>query len=170
MNGKTSRTQVRRLAAAVFTVCALVAAVPASGALANGLDAARASDLSEGIDARALMGIKDPFAVLAGIEELAGDEAVLPEYFEREIGMPAGARAARASEDELVVGYLLDGDAGSALETVKDHMGRRGWSEVPLGDVSGATFVKQGGACSWTLATCTQSGDETCVVFRSVVE
>ncbi len=88
----------------------------------------------------------------------------VPDWFDREIGLLPGARDVRVSG--AVVGYVVEGESGDALDALCAHMEERGWTCVLLGGVEGATFVKRTGACAWVLGTCTQTGSATSVVLR----
>lgn len=163
------QVDARRSLIAVAIVAGIVAAPVAVDAVVEGVFApveasARGSD---GIDADVLTACSDPMKALDQIDELVadcGDE--LPEAFSDEIGLPKGARDVRVSECGSVVGCLLEKEEEEALEIVARALSVQGWTEVPLGQVTGATFVKNGGSCTWVLVTCTQAGDETSVVYR----
>ena len=123
-----------------------------------------------GIDASRLAGIDDPFERLDEIERLAqASTANIPAAFLDEVGLLSGARDIRASDDGTVVGYAVDLDAGDAFARLSEHMAARGWKAVPLEQGTGATFVKEGGRCTWALATCTETGTATSIVIRSVI-
>lgn len=159
----------RRRVRAIALVAGLLVAIPASGLVVDsGYGVARAQ-ASDGLRASSVIDGLDPYGSLERIEQVAaGAEASLPPYFEEEIGLVEGARDLRADSSGLVVGYVLDMPCDQAAKAVSAHMEEAGWSEVELGGVSGATFVKEGGSCTWTLVTCTQAGSATSVVYRSV--
>lgn len=95
-----------------------------------------------------------------------GESGELPKYFLAEIGVPGNCRDIRVDSTGTVVGYVVDGDVESALGDLERRLTSRGWQGVLLGGIDGMTFVKEGGECTWALATCTQTGSSTSVVFR----
>ena len=170
-----------RLAKAVAATALLVISVPAIGALselgagecspdAYGATGAEEASLAQaGIDARTLIGRGDALGFLSRLEEASTiEEAAVPEAFEEEVGLPVKYRDLRVSESGTVIGFVVDASAEAAASDVRSRMAKGGWSEVPLGSIEGATFVKAGGKCSWTLVTCTQAGPATNVVYRCV--
>lgn len=163
--------QKRRLAMAIAIVACTLALAPVSGAVFMGLHRLPLSVASEeGIWAANIVDDRDVQGALSRLEELAQTgERSLPEFFEKEIGFLAGARDVRSSGAGRVVGYLVDDGSREALESVRRLMSRAGWSEVSLGGEQGATFVKEGGDCTWALVTCTQTVSATAVVYRCVV-
>ena len=153
---------------AVAIVMALLLMVPGVEAIVRvaGGTAAYGSTAG-GIDAQSLVQAPDPFAALDRVDEfVAAGNADVPEEFSREIGFLPGASDIRVDATGSVVGYAVAGDAGEALDGLVAHMEARGWTAVSLGGVDGATFVKEGGSCTWALATCTQVDDATSVVVR----
>ena len=166
----TSQASVmqRRLATALVVVAALIAAVPVSGALVGESRIAdTAGPSSVGIRAQALSQAGDIDGLVSQLEETAraDGKASVPAWFQREIGFLPGARDVRA-DGASVVGYLVDVTCDDALAALNAHMKALGWTAIPLGDIAGATFMKQSGACTWALATCTQVGASTSIVFR----
>ena len=161
----------RRLAAAVAIAVGLVAAVPLSGYVIEGVTASPEQAMADGgIRAEDLVEAADVNATLGRIEQLAdAGQGQLPGWFEEEIGLLRGARNVRVDGTGHVVGLLVDGALHDALEDVRESMMRAGWSAVSLGEAEGATFVKEGGTCTWALVTCTQVGSSTAVVYRCVV-
>ena len=129
--------QTKRLVLASIITAALVLGAPAIDAvasLASGdpqTPGAFASVL-EGIEVLSLVGDADTAAFLGRVEEAAEASDDLPEAFEREIGLPEGARDVRVSKDGSVVGCVLDAYARDAANTVSAHMLARGFTEVPL--------------------------------------
>ncbi len=186
---ESSVSRLRRVRA-VAIVVALVLAAPAIDAVLRvalpAEDGARASPVA-GLDANALAGAGGPEAFLGRLEALAavgsvepdgaGSSAVgqsaantpeVPSAFISEIGFLDGARDVRVSDGGAVVGYVMEGDAQEVLEQLNRHMEAAGWAGVALGDRWGATYVKNEGACTWALASCTQVGAATSVVVRWV--
>lgn len=161
--------QKKRLACACAIVVATIAAAPLSGALAGQPAAAQTPTISEGLRASDVVNEPDPLQALSKLE-LAAECApyYLPPYFEQEIGLLAGARDVRVSEDGCVVGYVMDESPPETFERLCMHMRGAGWTEVPLGNIMGATFIKEEGSCTWALASCVEVGCSTSVVFRCV--
>lgn len=162
--------QKKRLACAFVIVAVAIAAVPLSGVL-TGEPAAAAQTpmISEGIRASDVVNEPDPLQALDKLEAAADRYSCkLPSYFEQEIGLLADARDVRVNEDGCVVGYVMDESPSTVLELLRTHMRNAGWAEIPLGDISGATFVKEDGSCTWALASCIEVGCSTSVVFRCV--
>lgn len=162
--------QAKRLAIACVAVAALVLAAPMSGVILKGeAEASPRASTDEGIRASDIIGSGDMQGALQRLEELAvASERPLPEFFQEEIGLLKGARDVRANGAGSVVGFMVDDTEDGTFESLRAHMLQKGWSEVSLGSVDGATFVKDGGACTWALVTCTQVGQATGVVFRCV--
>lgn len=164
----------KRLAAAIAIVAAIVVAVPLSDAVLRALDAQSAVVVEPvGLNAGALLQGDSAEDVMTRLEEAAAAEGTAgdaPAWFQGEIGFLPGARDVRVGSGGAVVGYIVSGDCGDVLEQLCAHMGKHGWSSVPLGEVCGATFVKEGGTCAWALATCTQVSSSTSVVFRCQVK
>lgn len=160
----------RRVAKALAIVAVIVLVGPVSNAAlraAGATDAQERSSAQTGIRLAALVEGSDANAALSRMEQLAdaGNAAdALPDGFEREIGVLPGARDVRVSGS--VVGYVVDGNVGETLAALDAHMEGRGWTCVPMGDVDGATFLKEDGVITWTFATCTQVGSATSVVLR----
>lgn len=154
-----------RLAKAIAIVAALVLVAPVSQwAFGGTSDASVVPQASAGLDAASLLEGGDPEAVLTRLEETAAIEQEAPQWFQRELALPSEARDVRTSGS--VVSYIVEGESGQALEKVKALMAAKGWTCVPLGQAEGATFLKETGSCTWALATCTQVGSATNVVFR----
>ena len=158
----------RRLIAAAAVVTVLIAIVPISGFLVGDKSAADANAPAfVGIHAQALAQADDIEGMLNQLEDMARveGEAPTPAWFQREIGVLPNARDVR-TDGTSVVGFLVDGTSDEVLAALTSHMEGRGWIAVPLGEVEGATFVKQTGVCTWVLATCSQTGSVTSVVLR----
>ena len=155
----------RRACGALAIVAALVAAVPCVDAVSRSLGGQAGE--GAGIDSRAMAAREDAMSGLDLLEELASEHSdELPQGFAEEAGLPEGAHDVRVGPGGNVIGCLVDGGEEDAMGAVEAKLRDGGWTEVPLGAVGGATFVKDGGACNWVLVTCTQVGDETSVVFR----
>lgn len=152
---------------AVLIVAALVLAVPIVDLVVVRADAAEPG-LQEaspvGIDAGSLASLGDPGVALDYLEGLASADDAVPLWLEQDVGLPASARDVRVSGS--VASYMLECDSAQAFAIVREHMVSHGWSCVLLGGADGATFVKDGGACTWALVTCTQVDEATCVVIR----
>lgn len=158
----------RRLATALFVVAALIAAAPLSSVLAGKANTANTVVFPPaGMRAHALAQAEDAESAVSQLESMARAEGgkPVPPWFDREIGFLPGSRDARV-DGGTVVGFLVDGTCDDVCAALIAHMQARGWTSVPLGEVEGATFMKQSGICTWTLATCTQVGSATSVVLR----
>ncbi len=154
----------RRAVAALAIVAALVFAVPAIDAVSNAADkGANAPDEHAGLDA-GMMADGSAQEALSRFEKAAEPSSAVPDWFQAEVGALPGARDVRVAGN--VTGYVVDEEESCALEALLAHMAARGWTAVPLGGVSGATFLKESGSCTWALATCTQVGNATCIVIR----
>ena len=163
------RIKAKRAIAASAIVCAMVFGVPCGDMLVrNARGQNTLSAASEGIDAKSLTLGGDALSAIERIERFVSNEGAvgLPRTFADEVGCPEGAHDVRVSASGKVVGLLLDGQEGAVMEELARRLAERGWTEVPLGSVPGATFVKRDGACTWMLVTCTQVDDVTSVVFR----
>lgn len=159
----------RLLAAAAIVVC-IVLAVPAADAFLH-----RSGVVDAGapivLDAEAIIAGKDVDEVVSRLEQAANQVAEasgLPGWFQEEVGLLPDARDVRLSNDATVIGYVVDADCQEVLDDLCAHMASRGWTNVPLGQLDGATFVKDSGRCTWVLATCTQVQSSTSVVMRCV--
>lgn len=121
------------------------------------------------IDSKRLALTHDPVGALDAFEgSFEVGVEVLPKGFEDEIGLLPGGHDVRANDDGSVVGCVVGKTEKEAYQMLVDHMEQKGWSAVPLGIENGATFMKEGGNFTWVLATCTQVGNETSIVYRSV--
>lgn len=161
----------RRRVASVAITAALVAAVPASGAIERQLEPPDSDGIlggsARGIDIRDALGADDPLAALEHLEEQAESAAgELPEPFAQEVGALPGAYDVRSTPAGDVVGYVVDMPAGEASAALAAMEEERGWTPVPLGGLEGFTFVKEEGECVWVLATCDQVGGSTSVTMR----
>lgn len=150
---------------ALAIVIALVFVAPALDYALGGVGEVHGVEAEQvGIDLSALSQTGDANSVLDGIEVMANPRGLPPTWFEEEIGVLPGAYDVRASGP--VVGYSVQQECDEAVRLLKTHMINHGWTCVSLGSVEGATFVKDSGACTWALATCTQVGSTTSVVIR----
>ena len=164
-----------RLLKAVAVTLALVVAAPGADAVVRFVVGPQTAVAANGenalIDSSSLLDAGDAFASLDRIERIAAtDDVVVPREFTCEIGLLPDAHDVRVSVGGGVVGYVVDDECENVLTRLGEHMESRGWTEVSLGGVSGATFVKKDGSCRWALATCMQAGGATSVVVRCVVE
>lgn len=166
------RSDIRRdrLARAVVIVALVVLVVPVTNFAVERHSDAHARDPGSGLVRFPQLGATgDPFEVLQAVDDsmqLPG--ASVPGYFDDEIGLPDGCRDVR-TDGESVVGCVVDDEASETMRAIDEHMRNEGWSSVPLGETEGATYVKEGGACQWTLVTCTQVGNASSVVYRCIV-
>lgn len=161
----------RRLGVASCLVAALVLLVPVYDLALGGAERP-ADGASAALDLSSVLQAPDAESALARLEDAAevglSVHAKLPEALQREVGVPDGARDVRVA-DGGVFGYVVDVPPAQAMDQLTSHLALRGWSGVPLGGLDGATFVKEGGTCTWALATCTQVGDVTSVVVRCML-
>lgn len=160
-----NRVANKRAMAAFVIVAALVFAAPALDAALGAVGVVdAASDNRAIIDSSLLAEGSDPEGALSRIESAVANTSDVPTWFQEEVGMPSGARDVRV--DGSVVGYVVDEDEEQALENLSVRMEAKGWTRVPLGGVTGATFLRESGAFTWMLVTCTQVGSATSVVAR----
>ena len=160
-----------RLVRAVAIVAVAVFAVPSACFLLSPSESLADTQMSaSGISAREVIGnTGDVQGFLDRAEQASSAKGgPLPELFEQEVGLPLRSRDVRVDESGTVVGCTVDADAGEVLAGIRLEMEKRGWHEVPLGEIEGSTFVKNMGSYSWVLVTCTQVGNSTSVVFRCV--
>ena len=165
--------QKARLKKAIAILMAFALLIPLGKLLVElGTPLAVAQAPSPGLSASELLGSgRDARAVLERAEQLVStNNSELPEAFKNEIGLPGGYRDLRAENAGLVVGCTVDAGPRETLSSIRLQMLGRGWREVPLGEIAGSTFVKNFGACRWTLVTCTQIGAATSVVYRCVYQ
>lgn len=161
--------QIRAVAITAALVLSPVAIDQALAPAAASEPAPYASPLE--LAMKAASNADDPLQALAALEDaLASERNRPPESFEAEIGLLPGCRDVRANAAGNVVGYLVDTPPDATLENLCAHMEQRGWTSVPLGGVTGATFLKGEGACTWTMATLTQVDESTCIVMRGEFE
>ena len=157
------------MAKAVAITAGLVLCVPAVDALGVFEEEAVAQPAQAGIDAQAIIGDGNPEGLLKRMESAAtSTKAVLPPEFAREISLPLGCRDLRVDASGTVVSCIVDSESEAVADAVSKRMEERGWREVSLGSVEGATYVKDEGSCAWALVTCAQAGDATAVVYRCV--
>ena len=124
---------------------------------------------SEGIVFDTLRFGANPSGTLDEIEaNLSRNNASVPEFFQSEIGMPAGAQNVRVDATASVIGWDMTGGSQVVLEAFIKQMENKGWSSVPLGGVCGATFLKDEGQYRWALVSCSQFDSTTSVVLRTV--
>jgi len=166
-----------RLLKAAAIVLALVVAAPGVDAVARfaaGSPQAEASTgAAPGLNSNTLLDVNDAFGSLERIESVAAPSQAdgdVPGAFAREIGFPSGARDLRVSASGEVVGYVVPGNCEDVLAQEVERMGSLGWTSVSLNGVQGSTFVKASGDCRWALVSCVQTGVDTSVVVRSVMQ
>ena len=121
-------------------------------------------------------GILDAFSVSQG-NDSAGDVGALdsnvswqghfsndlPDGFDEEIGLSGTSMA--VSNDGRTVGYSVKGSIGETMAEIKKHLEEKGWSYVPSGQESVATFAKDTGTFCWLAVTCASVEAETSVVL-----
>lgn len=87
----------------------------------------------------------------------------LPDGFDEEIGL--GGTSMAVSNDGRTVGYSVEGSIDEAMAEIKKHLEEKGWSYVPSGQESVATFAKDTGTFCWLAVTCASVEAETSVVL-----
>lgn len=124
------------------------------------------SDRAEGEMAAELGGVEE---VWQGLESGMGEaEAVrsagftladeAPDWFSEEVAPDASDVIYADAAWSLVRMDMPDG-AHEALSRLGEDLAARGWGKVESGYEGLATFVKEGGSCTWLMAECEQRGD-----------
>lgn len=121
-------------------------------------------------------GIFDAFSISQGNDSTDGVDTLdsnvswqghfsndLPEGFDEEIGL--GGTSMAVSNDGRTVGYSVEGSIDETMAEIKKHLEEKGWSYVPSGQESVATFAKDTGTFCWLAVTCASVGTETSVVL-----
>lgn len=121
-------------------------------------------------------GILDAFSVSQGNDSTDGVDTLdsnvswqghfsndLPEGFDEEIGL--GGTSMAVSNDGRTVGYSVEGSIDETMAEIKKHLEEKGWSYVPSGQESVATFAKDTGTFCWLAVTCASVEAETSVVL-----
>ena len=121
-------------------------------------------------------GILDAFSVSQGNDSTDGVDTLdsnvswqghfsndLPEGFDEEIGL--GGTSMAVSNDGRTVGYSVEGSIDETMAEIKKHLEDKGWSYVPSGQESVATFAKDTGTFCWLAVTCASVEAETSVVL-----
>lgn len=121
-------------------------------------------------------GILDAFSISQGNDSTDGVDTLdsnvswqghfsndLPEGFDEEIGL--GGTSMAVSNDGRTVGYSVEGSIDEAMAEIKKHLEEKGWSYVPSGQESVATFAKDTGTFCWLAVTCASVEAETSVVL-----
>ena len=94
----------------------------------------------------------------------AGNE--LPEGFAEEVCDLSGAQVVQADLDALVVGCEWNADAEACFAELQSRLVSRGWTMVPSGSATAASFVKKEGRYRWIFVSCTEIAHQTSVVFQ----
>lgn len=163
------RWRLMKACAVLLAIACIIPGVEVVSRLVQGSSQLQAQAAMPGLHSEVLNAAADPFESLDKVEALVeGGAADLPEAFCAEVGFLPNANDVRCHGGGAVVGYSVEGGEDETLEKLVEHMRCRGWTSVPLGEVCGATFLKDEGRYTWVLATCTQVGSATCVVMRSV--
>lgn len=121
-------------------------------------------------------GILDAFSISQGNDSTDGVDTLdgnvswqghfsndLPEGFDEEIGL--GGTSMAVSNDGRTVGYSVEGSIDETMAEIKKHLEENGWSYVPSGQESVATFAKDTGTFCWLAVTCASVEAETSVVL-----
>jgi len=121
-------------------------------------------------------GILDAFSISQGNDSTDGVDTLdgnvswqghfsndLPEGFDEEIGL--GGTSMAVSNDGRTVGYSVEGSIDETMAEIKKHLEEKGWSYVPSGQESVATFAKDTGTFCWLAVTCASVEAETSVVL-----
>ena len=121
-------------------------------------------------------GILDAFSISQGNDSTDGVDTLdsnvswqghfsndLPEGFDEAIGL--GGTSMAVSNDGRTVGYSVEGSIDEAMAEIKKHLEEKGWSYVPSGQESVATFAKDTGTFCWLAVTCASVEAETSVVL-----
>lgn len=121
-------------------------------------------------------GILDAFSISQGNDSTDGADTLdsnvswqghfsndLPEGFDEEIGL--GGTSMAVSNDGRTVGYSVEGSIDETMAEIKKHLEEKGWSYVPSGQESVATFAKDTGTFCWLAVTCALVEAETSVVL-----
>lgn len=87
----------------------------------------------------------------------------LPDGFDKEIGLSGTSMA--VSNNGRTVGYSVEGTIDETMAEIKKHLEEKGWSYVPSGQESVATFAKDTGTFCWLAVTCASVEAETSVVL-----
>ena len=166
----TDRIWKKRFAVSIAVVIALIGSVPIADAfIPDDADENAANRLQTGINSQDLLKSSDPFDAIERIEQAATPgNAQLPEAFASEVGLPDECRQVRVDETGCVIGCAVDAGADEAAELIERQMLEKGWKSIALGAVTGSTYVKEDGRCAWVLATCTEVGNCTQIVYRCV--
>lgn len=96
----------------------------------------------------------------------SGEHASEPNLF-AEANFPEGATAVHWDSEHGVFGFEMDGQASAVLTSLVELWRQQEWESVPLGDLCGATFIKQRGTYRWMVVTCSQIGSVTCIVGKA---
>lgn len=153
-----------RIAASCAIAAGIVFAAPAVDSAFRAAGVEPGGNKPVGFDASDMLDGGDAVDALIRIEEALGETNGPPEWLENEGCLLPGARDVRLSGS--VAGYVVDKRESDAFAEITAHMEAKGWTSVPLGGVSGATFVRESDAGAWMLVTCTQVGTATSVVVR----
>lgn len=162
------RIMERRALTATFCVAAMLVAIPCIDALtipASGIQPAQ--EEPAGLSIAALQETSDPMKVLDRLEADIEAHDEIPNALKSEAFIPEKCRSLRMSADGAVMSYVMDSPLEDASAFVQSGMEALGWSAIPLGNGSGATYVKRRGTYTWALVTCTQVANSTVVVVRS---
>lgn len=87
----------------------------------------------------------------------------LPSGFDEEIGLTG--ESVVVSNEGRTIGYVTDGSVEDTMTGIRNALEEKGWSYVPSGQESVATFVKDTGIFCWLAVSCVSVEGETSVVL-----
>lgn len=95
------------------------------------------------------------------------EEDLVPAWFRDEVFLLEGAQHVVATPDWSVVSYeVARAPSEEVLDDLACDLASKGWVGYESGVEGSATFVKEGGTCSWMVASCAPMPDVTNVVLR----
>lgn len=91
----------------------------------------------------------------------------LPAWFEESLFSSAEASELYASESDGVYGLIMNAPVVDVFSSICKSMEDRGWLRVESGLDYCSTFLRESGAPSWALVSCTPVGNATSVVVSA---
>ena len=190
MRARGSSGQWGRLvrACAILLSCILVPALTGSIAQSKLIDPMSATDVPHVSLAQTLDSIAEPSKAEANARGIVASQvtsslshevrsafdqeisvAELPASITAEIALPTSIEKCLFDQSTEVIGYFGTLDVDGELAALRSSMEAVGWRAVPLGGVSGISFVKDDGAHRFALSTATQVDGAALVVVRLAV-